>query len=438
MTRLITFSLLIIALAIPALCPGGGDTDDGVAMNMNVRNDSFRPLWEDDLPVPEGAERIFISLRSLAGRVQKQMSENNAPDNSCRYLSGLAYPEGYIVDSDQNDIILFGLTYPNRPPLRLDDLVVNMRQMASGGQHPYCSLEPRKQDSIALQKLMHSKKPLNSSQVMKDYFKKVEKTVGPQKVVVGGVPGNSRHAHVMIDADYHMKKVSQGHIAIDGVTSYLDQSLNDAAQKIKRGERVPSGVSMARFWFHVDDNSPTFQQAEDIVLLDDCRMILLTEKQKMTASGDLVDVMEDDPHAEAFASAMSEYLSNPRKEKPSIYADLENLFRLRALLISMRYMKAFQYVRLSPADYIPQYRYQDESRMEASLPGLANYREWSHRVSRGNSVYTYTLFPMVCGGVSMDMTVTRKDYQNQRSFLIPFRNAALKSRPKGSFSWKIF
>ena len=68
------------------------------------------------------------------------------------------------------------------------------------------------------------------------FFEVLREAVGPQKVLVGGVPTNSRHGHVMIDADYHMKRVSQGHVKVPDVTSAIDLSLNsDKAALLKYG-----------------------------------------------------------------------------------------------------------------------------------------------------------------------------------------------------------
>lgn len=422
------------------LAQGGMETG-GVSMGMSVSGASFRPMDESTFPVPSGTERVFVSLTKLEQNVQECIVARKKISTECLSLSRVGYFEGYIVErNDPKDIILFGLASKNRPNLNLDDLIVNMRAIANAPDYPYCSLDPSKENTIALQKLFASAGEMNSLMQMKALFRKVQEAVGPQEVVIGGVPRNSRHAHAMIDADYHMKKVSQGQVSVNGVTSYLDHSLNEAADKIRKGESVPAtGMSMARFWFHIGEGSPKFQQGTDIVAIDECSMIILTEKQKATASGELVDVVEDDPHAMAFASEMSEYLSIPSSSTVPIYAELENLFRLRALLLSMEHQGAFESIGWSFATYLSEYKYKDEKPMEPSMPGLANFKEWSHEVSSGSMVYSYTLFPMVCGGVGMDMSVGNNDYRDDlASSLFSFRTAALMARPsRDALFWKV-
>ena len=412
----------------------------GVSMRMSISDASFRAIGEPTFPVPSGTERIFVSLRKVQQDVHEYVAAGKGVPSECLHLAGLAYLEGYTVQrNDPADITLFGLKSVNRPSLRLDDLIVNMRTIASAADYPYCSLDPSKESTIALQRLFASPPEMNSLEQMMAFFQEVDKTVGPQEIVIGGVPRNSRHAHVMIDADYHMKKVSQGHISVDGITSYLDHSLNEAAGKIKNGEPAPATrMSMSRFWFHIGEGSPKFQQGTNIVAIDECSIVVLTEKQKATASGDLVDVVEDDPHAMAFAADMSDYLSTPGTTVP-VYADLENLFRLRALLLSMNHERAFESIGWSFATYMQEYKYQGERHMARSVPGLANYKEWTHEVSNDSMVYSYMLIPMVCGGVGMDMSVGNDNYREDlASRLFSFRMAALMARPsKDALSWKV-
>ena len=403
----------------------------GVSMRMSESDASYMTMWNQDFPEPPGTKRVFVSLRVLSQTVFSCLASGKRIPEKIQTLFGISYIEGYIVqDKNPKDIVLFGLVCDARPNLRLDDLIVNMRNIANSVEYPYCSLDPKRENTIALQRLFSSAVTISSTSQMKAFFKKVQDTVGPQEIVIGGVPRNSRHAHVMIDADYHMKKVSQAHISIDGVTSYIDHSLNEAVDKIMNGKPVPaSGVSMARFWFHIGKGSPKFQQGTDIVAIDHCNVVILTEKQKATASGELVDVIEDDPYAIAFANEMSEYLSIPGFSTVPSYADLENLFRLRALLLSMDFQSLFSSVGWSFSSFIPNYKYLNEKPMDSSMDGLANYKEWTHEISSGLITYTYSWFPIICGGVGMDMTIDKDSYREDiASRLSSFRMAALKAR----------
>lgn len=391
--------------------------------------------------LPDNTERLCISLRVLSERVSKALSENIRLPEEIRTLYGIGYLEGFIVDqTGRKDVILVGRKSADRPCLHLDDLIVTMREAGGMGPPPYCSLDPHPRDVQALQTLFAGQQHLQSLQDTREFFQKLPSAIGPQQIVVGGVPRTSRYAHVMIDADYHMKKVSQGHIRLPQFMSYLDRALEESKTNLLNGRSAPTtGVNMSRFWFHVDVNCPTYQESRGIVWIEKCPVVVLTEKQMMTSSGQLYDAAENDPLAVAFAEDFSDQFTKLTQTVP-VYADLENLFRLRALLLAIRHHGSFRTIGRNLHSYIPEYRYLGESPMDSALPGLANYREWTYRVTDRNMIYEYSLFPIICGGVGMDMEVTAERFGHADSArLFSFRTAVLERRPwENSLVWRIF
>jgi len=397
------------------------------------------------MTLPESEERICVSLRAIERLVHEAASGSTSPPEALHNLWGLNYLEGFIVDgSGGRDLILVGrrpkdtATDPKRPAIRLDDLIVNLRDLADSGQYPYCSLDPRPQDVQVLSRRLQELADATSPEEIKAMFSKLKSSVGPQTVVVGGVPRDSRHAHIMIDADYHMKQASQGHILLDGVISYLDRALAEARQDMLAGRPANTGSNMARFWFHLAKRGPTFLQDKGIVWIDSCPVVVLTEKQAATPSGDLHDVEEDDPVAEAFASDLSRDFARLTVSVP-VYADIENLFRLRALLLAAQFRDAFTKAGLDLKRYCQNYLYHDESPMPPDLPGIANLMEWTHITSDGLSQTKHYICPMVFGGVGMDMAVNESTVRGRRSEqLTSLRTSALGARPsKDSIQWLV-
>src|SRR6266446_338290 len=171
----------------------------------------------DPLSVPPGFERFFLSLRVLSQKVSEAAAEKGTFPGELTNLCGMAFVQGYVLgDPDDKDIILVGLRTKRRPQLHLDDLVVNVRNIWDGNDAPYCSLDPTEESIRALRNLSRMR---GDAQTI---FERLQSAIGPQQTRLGGVPEESRHAHVMIDADYHMKKVSQGIISVTGLTSCLD------------------------------------------------------------------------------------------------------------------------------------------------------------------------------------------------------------------------
>lgn len=111
---------------------------------------------------------------------------------------------------------------------------------------------------------------------------------------MGDVPNSSRHAHVIIEADYHMKQVSQGLATVPGVTSQIDRSLMEAEQALREKAMPAMGTSAARFWFHLAKNCPVFLADDGVVRVKNCAVVVLTEKQRCSADGTLFDSGEED------------------------------------------------------------------------------------------------------------------------------------------------
>ncbi|MFB0519826.1 MAG: DUF1598 domain-containing protein [Desulfatiglandales bacterium] len=383
---------------------------------------------KDPLALPSETKRICVSLRVLSQRATKALTEKSALPKQLQDLCGIGYLEGFIVDeTGDKDLILVGRKSKKRPCLYLDDLIVNMRNIGKSQSHPFCSLDPYNENMLALEELYRSNQSSQSPEEMEAFFKKLKSTVGPQKVLIGGVPRSSRHAHVMIDADYHMKKVSQGHIELPGITSSVDRLL---AEK----KASSTGVHRNRHWFHIDANSPTFQEAEGIVWIESCPVIVLTEKQKVTSSGELYDVKEDDPLAIAFTKELSKEFPNLTECVP-VYADLENLFRLRSLLLAMKHHLSLAKVGWDFPSFLSEYTYQKESPMMANLPGLANWKKQVEELPNQIIISSVT----ICGGVGMDMEVVNEAFDDSHNaWLHSFRMEALFKRPsKDELIWEV-
>lgn len=380
-------------------------------------------------------ERINLSLRVLALEARQRPEQ---PDVAT--LAGISRLEGYVIVPEDGDVILMGERLVGRPTLHLDDLAVNIRNAWSAEPQPYCSLDPRPQDVLALNRLLSSGEVMTSVADMENYFARLKEGWGPQMVVVGGVPPDSRHAHVMIDADYHMKKLSQGLAHVDGVPSCIDLYIRDAENDIRRGDRSPgSGMSMSRFWFHLAKGAPSFQanNAQTIVCLENCAVVVLTEAQRAAADGSLFDSGGDDPQAKAFASELSAHLEKAARQVTE-YAELDNLFRLNVLVQAMNNQSAPEKAGLDLDFFMREYECRMKKPMPPSLPGLANSRTARVSFTPGNSTREYILFPMVCGGVSMESDASAEFGRAHAPQLEHLRQAVLASRPnRDTLCWPL-
>ena len=371
-------------------------------------------------------EKICLSLRVLSSEATKKSLSKEVMS-----LAGIGWLEGFVIDPNNHDIILVGRYVPNWPTLYLDDLVVNMRNVWHRESYPYCSLDPRPQDVMNLNQLASRTGMITSIEQMHGFFRQLKEAWGPQTVVVGGVPRTSRHAHIMIDADYHMKKLSQGLVEIPPIRSCLDIVIDDAKKRLNNTGQIPAlGMSMSRFWFHIGKGEPTYQQGDGIICLEKCSVVVLTEKQRMAMDGTLSDdYSQDDPHAGIFAQQLSENFQQAALQVPE-YADLENLFRLNAILKAMRLYDATDQANLNLSFYLKEYVCQADLPMSDSLPGLANFKQAEGQLMQGSFLYQYVLFPLSCGGVSMEITVSDKQFsKTDVARLNQLRKMVLQARP---------
>lgn len=377
-------------------------------------------------------ERICLSIRVL----EKEANRGNI-SNIAFSLAGIGWLDGVVVDRKNHDIILSGRVSKSWPSLTLDDFVVNLRNVMSEAQYPYCSLDPLPQNVLKLNSIMSHQVNISDRNQIELWVKQIEKAIGPQQVVIGGVPRDSHHAYIMINADYHMKKLSQGHVNIDGIPSMLDISISSLKKAMSEKKPIIMGSSMSRFWFHIKEGDPKFSMSNDAMLLDKCSVVVLTEKQRSTQDGKLYDSSENDAKAELFAKNLSYNFQNAATKTP-FYAELENLYRLQVVL------KVLYKYHLAKNDFnfdffLRRYNYKYKYTMKPSLPGLVNGKIETIETKHDSYVETLTLFPLVAGGVSMELPMFDSKFQYYNSkYADSFAKNVISSRPnENSLYWKI-
>ena len=388
--------------------------------------------------VDEG-QRIGLSLRILMQEARNALDAGQSIPADLNHMMGMSWLEGFVLDEMNEDIILVGRIQSERQPLHLDDVVVTLRNIWHREPYPYCSLDPRPKDVMRLQRVLSEGPAGEDFESLKAYVSRAEKAWGPQQVVLGGVPRNSRHAHVLIDADYHMKRISQSLAQMDGVTSSMDRAIKRFQQAIESGESsaMSTGSSMSRFWFHVKAGDPTFRESGGIVLLNNCAINVLTERQKATKTGELFDSGEEDSDALAFAREISEHLEIGATEP--VFQDLENLYRLHALMKAMYARGSVARANLDLEFFLKRYRYQEERPMRPYRDGLTNSEAIQARVAGNGYIREYLFLPLVVGGASMKMTVSPDKFDpDLTKTLERLRIAVVTERPhRDALYWLI-
>ena len=384
----------------------------------------------------DSPDRVCLSLNVLSRIVQTSISSGKKPPPEALTLCGMNYPEGFVIDPEMRDIILVGRRIRNRPFIFLDDLVVNLRNVWDSKTYPSCSLEPKPEHVLRMKRILET--DTKGMDQRKRLVSQLKKTWGPQDVIIDGVPRNSRFAHVMIDADYHMKKVSHGLARIPGISSNLDRLLEEQRKKAIKGRmKTLSTASMSRFWFCMKPGAPVFAEDQGILFITDCPVMVRTESQVMDRKGQLRDGGGDDPIAEAFAAEFSEKFRHATRQV-SVYSDLENLFRLNTIFSAMQHRRADRKAGFPLHSFLPNYPYQMNTPMKNSLPGLVNSKELEMEIEQKGRIYRYSSLPVLCGGVNMGVTLKEKQFQkDKKDNLSNLKARILRSRPSSkTLIWK--
>lgn len=353
---------------------------------------------------PSGASRA-VSMRVLQSKLKSGQPGEAAT------LCGLTRVTGYVVDQKSRDIILVGEVDPKLPRLYAEDLVtalknVNMVYARTVGNMRYysppgCSIDPNPKVIQQVREVLNRLSSTRDINARKQGIAEFE-SVGsqPQNVRVMGVPFNSRFASVMVDADYYMKRLSNGSeaLGIDRFESVMDMRMR-LWQANQNDREAQSVFSVSRLWFSPGESSYT--DDGEAVTLNECRVQLLTEEEFVKSTGELSGTGRPDPLAQAFARGFTDCYQEIASARP-IYRELEGLYRFVALAGIMSDRKATSAAGLDLGYLIGEYGAPRVS-VSHALNGITRVQEMDTQDTNGNGDRVMRFRSLLsCGGVRMD------------------------------------
>lgn len=386
-----------------------------------------------------------VSLVSLQSGLKKAAAEESGPADLLS-LGGLTRVVGYLVDEKTHDLIVFGEADATAPPLHTEDFVVALRNTrlkyaAGRGRAPRylapgCSIDPNPKVIRQLNQIGQTIAGSDSAAQMEDAMAEWETACEqPQRVRVMGVPAHTHFAQVMVNADYYLKRLADGSeaLSLPGFTSLTDLEVARSQKEISAGRADhTSPCSFNRFWFHPGPNR--YSADESVVMIVECPVVLLTEEQHLTRTG-VAGTGRPDPLAGQLAQSFSAHYREIAAARP-VYRELEDLFRFVALAGAMKYRQ----VRVNLDYLLDRFPVSQEAAPE-TLPGISNVKHVTWRAGGGAGRQierSYQLWVPSCGGVSMDIKVSRTSFTKPKgSRLQQVRKAALAARPSPeAVSWE--
>ena len=230
-----------------------------------------------------------VSLAKIIAAAQAAAAGRPLPPDVL-FLGGLERITHVFVDTEGHDIVLAGpadslavdaagnvvAATSGRPLLQLEDLVVALRAIDAARQGGIkCSIDPTAEGIVRLQTYLRTQKTIGQNP--EATLVAMQNAVGPQQVTVGGVPGDSRFARVLVAADYRLKRIGMGlePSGIAELPSYLSM--------------VPPGSTSAatlpRFWLEADYEPISRDPDELAWQINGRRMKCLTENDLFGADG---------------------------------------------------------------------------------------------------------------------------------------------------------
>ena len=299
----------------------------------------------------EAVQLRSVSLARLITAMQDATKGKQLPVEAV-FLGGLTRITHVFVDPEGHDIILAGPgdaisidaagnavgAASKQPLLHLEDFVAALRAIdgaRAGGIQ--CSIDPSAEGLTRLQAFLRTHRPTGPN--ADGFLREVEKTLGPQIVRVGGVPGDTRFARVLVAADYRMKRIGMGlePSGVPALPSYLSMLSSGAA------------AALPRFWLE-PSYDPISRDADELAWrINGRRMTCLTESDVLAKDGVKRGQGAADGVARKWCAAMTAQYDALAARQP-VFAELVNCIDLAvvAALIQGRQLHERAGLDLSP------------------------------------------------------------------------------------------
>lgn len=273
-----------------------------------------------------------VSLRGLEAAIAEQRQKGTPISDEMRYLAGLQRIQYVFVYPDLNDIVLAGPgegwhmnaegemvgETTGKPVLLLDDLLVALRSIAGAQQTGInCSIDPTTEGIASFQALMKQVHSVNGD--ADAIASAIERSLGPQRISVSGVPDVSHFARVLVAADYRMKRLAMAfeEPPIAGLPSYLQMMKAVAGAK----------SAMPRWWLAPDYDALLADADGTAWELRRAGVKAMTEDEVLSANGQRKRTGQANPLAKKWADNMTAHYDE-LSAKDSIFGQLRNCMDL--------------------------------------------------------------------------------------------------------------
>ncbi|HTN76342.1 MAG TPA: DUF1598 domain-containing protein [Pirellulaceae bacterium] len=276
-----------------------------------------------------------VSLTRLEREVQLLHAQGKQPTDAMQNLAGITRIKYVLIYPETQEIVLAGpagdwhadaegrvVNEKGLPVVQLDDLVVVLRNALIKEPKFGCAITPREANLAKTKAFVveSSKAPLKAGG-RKKWVDELRETLGRQDISVYGIDPQTHAAHVLVEADYHMKRVGMG--LADGtinVKSYLDTI------EIGADGKLPP-MDVLRWWFTLNYDAVYTSPDRQAFELRGQGVKVLSENELLTERGERVHTGLSDELNSRFAQSFTKEFALLAAKYP-VYAELRNLFDL--------------------------------------------------------------------------------------------------------------
>ena len=293
------------------------------------------------------SEMRMVSLTRLERAVSDRLAAGQPVVESMLRLAGLTEVQYIFVDPKTNEIVIAGPaegwkytangdtvgSESNHPTLQLDDLVTVLRTFSPEGENIFgCSINPRKAGLKDLKEFVEtsqSRGPLDSRRTGR-WVQTLGDKLGRQDIEIYGVPGDSRAARVIVEADYRMKLIGIGKLEpVASIPDYFDllaQSPNQAN----------GAIDALRWWLTMKYEQVLHSDDHNAFQIRGSSVLCQSENQFLNDQGEHVPTGNSEPTNRLFASNFTQHYEELAAIDP-IFADMQNVFDLALVAALIRH-----------------------------------------------------------------------------------------------------
>jgi hypothetical protein len=383
-------------------------TKDTTGELANLGSQVRKAGLNDDMAQPSRLR--LVSLARLEKEVAQRLADGLPVPESMAQLAGLSQVQYVFVDAASHDILVGGPAEAwqynadgqpvgvtsGRPTLQLDDFVTVLRTFGRGEADFGCSINTRDAGVKALQDFVQqslARGPLSAGAGVRSWVNQLQRKLGPQDVVVWGIPADSRVARVIVEADYRMKLIGIDKLdAGKAIPSYFDL-LPLGLQK------NPPAMEALRWWLTMKYDAVSHSPDRNVFEIQGSSVRCLSENQMLTAEGKHLPTGNAEPTNRAFAENFTSHYGDLAK-KDLVFADTQNVFDLALVAALIRHERLADRAEVELGVFAQHGQYRTARHaVPRELDSVVN-----HRVYNGRDIVV-----QVAGGVRGDLLAVVQD-----------------------------